>query len=229
MKEIRLLSALLGLSIALVSLAGCTLPFAPDIEPTLPPAQVVDAGMATTEATVFFGATVEADQPPPSSLTSELSPLPTPEPTAPAATPTATAPAVELTIVIPTAAVGTVEFAPTAAPALATGLDYIVQPGDTLYSIARRYGMRYEDLAAYNGIINAHQIWVGQEIHIPAGSSTTTTTSTGDILYTVRLGDNLFRIALRYNVSYMYLASYNGISNPHLIRAGQVIHIPAAQ
>jgi LysM repeat protein len=42
----------------------------------------------------------------------------------------------------------------------------------------------------------------------------------------VRPGDNLFRIALRYGMSYLYLAQYNGIADPSRIYVGQVIHIP---
>jgi nucleoid-associated protein YgaU len=36
----------------------------------------------------------------------------------------------------------------------------------------------------------------------------------------------LFRIALRYNMSYQRLAEYNGITNPSNIFVGQVIQIP---
>jgi LysM repeat protein len=88
--------------------------------------------------------------------------------------------------------------------------------------------MRFEDLAAHNGIINPNLIQIGQVISIPSGAPTDPV-QPGEVLYTVRAGDNLFRIALRYNVSYIYLASYNGISNPHLIWVGQVIHIPPGQ
>ncbi len=44
--------------------------------------------------------------------------------------------------------------------------------------------------------------------------------------YTIRRGDNLFRIGLRYGVSYTFLASLNGIPNPNLIYAGSVISVP---
>jgi LysM repeat protein len=42
----------------------------------------------------------------------------------------------------------------------------------------------------------------------------------------VQPGDNLFRIALRYNMSYITLARYNNIANPSSIYVGQVIRIP---
>lgn len=48
--------------------------------------------------------------------------------------------------------------------------EYVIQPGDTLSGIAyQKYGRwnYYFQLAAYNGLQNAHQIYVGQKINIP--------------------------------------------------------------
>jgi LysM repeat protein len=57
----------------------------------------------------------------------------------------------------------------TAVPTLppATGSFYVVQGGDTLYSIACRYGVSVWQLASYNNIRNPNRIYVGQVIHIP--------------------------------------------------------------
>lgn len=44
--------------------------------------------------------------------------------------------------------------------------------------------------------------------------------------YSVRRGDNLFRIGVRYGVTYHYLAQINGIYNPNYVYAGQVISVP---
>jgi LysM repeat protein len=44
--------------------------------------------------------------------------------------------------------------------------------------------------------------------------------------YTVRRGDNLFRIGVRYGVTYHYLAQINGIYNPNYVYAGQIISVP---
>lgn len=48
----------------------------------------------------------------------------------------------------------------------------------------------------------------------------------GGCWYTVRPGDNLFRIAIRHGVSYWYLAQINGLYNPHYIYAGQTLSVP---
>lgn len=47
-------------------------------------------------------------------------------------------------------------------------ITYLVQEGETLGSIALRYGISWQTLAAVNGISNADQVFAGQEIVIPA-------------------------------------------------------------
>lgn len=47
--------------------------------------------------------------------------------------------------------------------------------------------------------------------------------------WTVRRGENLFRIGARYGVTYQYLAQLNGITDANYIWAGQVISVPCGQ
>ena len=54
----------------------------------------------------------------------------------------------------------------------------------------------------------------------------TNITTCGSSVYTVRTGDNLFRIALRYGTTVQALASCNGISDPSRIYIGQQIYVP---
>ncbi len=44
--------------------------------------------------------------------------------------------------------------------------------------------------------------------------------------YYVRYGDNLFRIALRFGISYYQLAQMNALMNPNWIFAGQRLNVP---
>lgn len=44
---------------------------------------------------------------------------------------------------------------------------YVVLPGDTLYNIARRYGVTVNELAEFNGISDVDVIYPGQELKIP--------------------------------------------------------------
>lgn len=108
-----------------------------------------------------------------------------------------------------------------ASPAAADTL-YVVQRGDTLASIARRYNTTIGVLMQLNNISNPNIIYVGQQLLIPdnkPGSSYQ--------LYTVQRGDTLKNIATRYNSTVNTLAQLNQIVNINVIYVGQVLLIPA--
>jgi lipoprotein-anchoring transpeptidase ErfK/SrfK len=119
-----------------------------------------------------------------------------------------------------------------ASPALAQGSTvHVVQRGENLFRIALRYGMTYQSLAAANGILNANRIFVGQRLTIPRSGTSPPApvqpTPSGQT-YTVRRGDTLTRISLRYGVSLSLLVQVNGIRNPSLIYVGQTLIIPGS-
>jgi len=62
-----------------------------------------------------------------------------------------------------------------------------------------------------------------------AGETTATTPVPLPAVHVVSKGENLFRIGLRYGLSWVPLARYNNIPNPDLIYVGQNIHIPGGQ
>ncbi len=100
---------------------------------------------------------------------------------------------------------------------------YIVQPGDTLWSIARRYGTTVEAIAWANGIINPNYIYVGQRLVIPGG---VVPPPSGPIIYTVRWGDTLWSIARRFGTTAWAIALANNLWNPNFIYVGQQLLIP---
>jgi LysM repeat protein len=103
---------------------------------------------------------------------------------------------------------------------------HVVQPGETLSAIARRYGITTAALIQINGIRNPNWIYTGQRLTIPTAGSTGATASGG--YHTVQWGENLHTIASRYGVSATALAQANGIYNPNFIYAGQRLRIPQA-
>ncbi len=114
---------------------------------------------------------------------------------------------------------------------------YIVEKGDTLWSIARKYNVRVSTLASYNGISEHSVLPIGKKILVPSKSSYTPpkktkttksvkTTPSKTISYTVKKGDTLWSIARKYNVRVSTLASYNGISNLNRLKIGQRLKIP---
>lgn len=66
-----------------------------------------------------------------------------------------------------TAAAATPEADATAEPVEEGEQIYIVQAGDTLFSIALAYGLTLDELAEYNEIENVDELDIGQEIRIP--------------------------------------------------------------
>lgn len=231
MKSVRsLLFPLLGLLMVLLLLAGCYLPAAPDVTPTPSQQEVEDVYMATMAAQAAqTNLTLTAMAATPPTATETPTPLPpTPEETTPAPpmTPTEvllTETPTALPVVLPTATAGLPPISVTAEAPTGAERTHVVQPGEWLLQIARQYHVDWRELAAYNNIVNPSRLYPGQVLRIPG----TGNEIGNEILYTVQPGDNLFRIALRYNLNYLYLASYNGIPNPHQIRVGQVIRIPA--
>ena len=125
-------------------------------------------------------------------------------------------------------------IAPAAAQSNASTV-YIVQPGDTLFSIARRFNVPVTELANVNRLINPNLIYVGQEIIIPASSqpgapanaSTPAASAVAYRVHVVQPGENVFRIALKHGVTVPSIAMANNLSNPALIFVGQQLSIPA--
>ncbi len=105
---------------------------------------------------------------------------------------------------------------------------YVVQPGDTLTSIARRYDLSVNDLANANGLINPQLIYVGQKLVLPIVAATTRTARmpVANRLYIVRPGDTLFGLALKYNTPTRSLMGANQLHTAGLLVAGQELIIP---
>lgn len=105
---------------------------------------------------------------------------------------------------------------------------YVVQRGDTLFSLARRFGTTVDAIALRNNIVNPSQIFVGQELTIcPEGTTPPPEPpSTGCTYYTVQGGDTLFSIALRFGSTVPAISRANNITNQNLIFVGQKLCIP---
>ena len=107
---------------------------------------------------------------------------------------------------------------------------YIVMRGDTLKSLAYRFGTSMDVLVSLNAdITNINVIYEGQRMVVPSGSGVPSTPppASGQ-RYTVQQGDTFRKIADRLNTSVDAILKVNPqISNPNLIYVGQVINLPA--
>ncbi|MCY4525446.1 MAG: LysM peptidoglycan-binding domain-containing protein, partial [Anaerolineaceae bacterium] len=99
---------------------------------------------------------------------------------------------------------------------------YVVRAGDTFSGIADLYGIAVGELALLNSDVNTNFLVVGQALVVPAVPAPPTTTQN----YTVRRGDTLNDIALRFGVSVADLARANGIAVTRILDVGQVLIIP---
>ena len=106
------------------------------------------------------------------------------------------------------------------------GQIYRVVGGDTMFEIARRFGVTFETLITANPqITNPDLIYHGQEIYVPL--SVGTAPCPGGSLYAVKPGDTMFEIAKMNNISLAILNMANPqISDPNMIFPGQVICVP---
>lgn len=112
-----------------------------------------------------------------------------------------------------------------AAPARQGGFWHRVHYGETVFSIARWYGISPYAIASANGLGNWNLIFAGQSLWIPWGGWTPGPIGCARSHY-VSYGDTLLRIGRWYGVSAWSIASANGIYNLNQIYAGQWLCIP---
>jgi LysM repeat protein len=180
----------------------------PTLEPATPTAIATEQ---PTEAPPT--ATPTATEPPP---TPTQTPTPPPTPTSVPPTPTPEA---------------------VAAAASGGGLTHTVQAGDNWFSIAQRYGVTQDALAAHNGKRSSDILQVGQVLRIPAtgaasasstGAAAASATGGGGLTHTVQAGDNWFSIARRYGITQEALAAYNNKRPTDILQVGDRLRIPPA-
>lgn len=98
-------------------------------------------------------------------------------------------------------------------------IEYIVQPGDSLWLIAQRYGTTVDAIRSLNGLTGT-LIDVGQVLRIPSSNTRPY------IEYTVRPGDTLWLISRRYNTTVDDIKRLNGLTSD-MLSIGQMLRIPS--
>lgn len=97
-------------------------------------------------------------------------------------------------------------------------VQYVVVPGDSLNNIAARFGVNVATILWENGLTVNSKLKLGQVLNVPPASG---------VMYTVKKGDNLGKIANTYKASMSDIVAFNNLAEDgHDIRVGEKIMIP---
>lgn len=185
--------------------------------PTLPPAPVLSEDDA--ELLAINNLPTEVPGPP-------VVPLPTPQVVLAPTPPPAAKPVVMAPVAVPPAPVAVARPVPTPRPAAVAANPYLVAPGETLYALARRVGVRPAELAAWNNLPPNAALRAGQLLHLsPPASAPALVTASTTGAYVVAAGDTFFSISRRYGCTVAELLAHNGKNAPTL-RVGETLRVP---
>lgn len=123
---------------------------------------------------------------------------------------------------------------PSPAPPVMGTTQYIVQQGDTMWIIAKRFGVSLDDLIRANPQVrNPDLINVGEVLRIPGAGSVMPGPypihdGGGGRRYVVRMGDTIEIIAVRFSLNVTELTAFNpDLRPPYTLTPGQVLMIPS--
>lgn len=142
----------------------------------------------------------------------------------------------------------TITMAPKTTSASAKTTSYVVQSGESLTSIARKYNTTVQDLAALNGLSVTDGVLIGQKLQVPSGIKAPTKTQTAktdtkpaddkkpveaknashSVRYTIQSGDSLTSVATKYGITVDELALANNLDKNAKLINGKILTIPAS-
>ena len=105
---------------------------------------------------------------------------------------------------------------------------YFVSKGDTLWSIAKKYGVQVSDLIVWNDLSTERYLQINQQINIypkyfvPKKKKKV---NLNDLTYPVKRGDTISKIAKKFGVTGDLIVQWNELRNPEVIYPGQVLDI----
>ncbi len=96
-------------------------------------------------------------------------------------------------------------------------IEYSVVPGDSISDIASQFKVDKDELITLNNISNKHLIKAGETLKVPVTDSR--------MVYTVRSGDSLSKIASKFGIQLMDLIEVNNLKS-HVLQTEQKLIIP---
>ena len=120
-------------------------------------------------------------------------------------------------------AVSALLFCLCALPLFSQNISHIVEKGDTLYSLSKKYGVSVDELRSANAI-SGSDLYAGQKLIIPAKKNDKRVTYES---YTVKAGDTLYSIAKRSEITVDELRRLNSLDSSAVLKIGQNLKVPA--
>lgn len=111
--------------------------------------------------------------------------------------------------------------------------NYVVQQGDTMWSIAKAFKTDVNSLLQANGLASSSALRIGQALYIPdAGSAATQAAQAKTeaarkklIQYQIKAGDNLWSIARQFGVTPEDLRQWNKLAQSNTIKPGERLQV----
>jgi murein DD-endopeptidase MepM/ murein hydrolase activator NlpD len=103
---------------------------------------------------------------------------------------------------------------------------HVIQKGDTIYSLARTYGVSSREIQRLNGIDDPNRIRTGQRIRIPGVAVAVAPANQGVTEHRTVRGETLYGISRLYGISLQTLLSANGLSENYILKIGDMLRIP---
>lgn len=100
---------------------------------------------------------------------------------------------------------------------------HVVKSGDTLWSIAKKYGVSVEELKEKNNL-TSNALSINQVLLIPGEDESSVEVPSSSEYYTVKAGDSLYAIANKYGMSVDELKDLNNLTS-NLLTIGQRLRI----
>lgn len=95
-------------------------------------------------------------------------------------------------------------------------ITHVLQKGETLYAISRKYEVPYEALASANSITDPTKVKIGTVLVIPS-------------VHLVTKGETLYGIAREYGTTVSALLSSNKLSSGYVLKIGDILVVPGTQ
>jgi len=122
-------------------------------------------------------------------------------------------------------------------PAAPDANEHTIVQGDSFYTLGKKYNVGYKAIADANPGVDSTKLKIGQKVKIPASKTGPGLTAggpvdggasapTGEVIHTVKSGDNLWTLSRTYGVKESAIRSANNLKTAQL-KVGQKLKIPS--